>query len=70
MQLYLRESKFGTITVVSGATTYVMLNGKKLGPMFSSEERAIKFASTDAMIARIITPKNTSFGDYILGLSR
>ena len=67
MIVYLRESKFGKIQVLSTGLSYVLLNGEKLKVAFYDDDKAIKFASNDSLLAKNIkTAKNTSFGDFIM----
>jgi hypothetical protein len=71
MIVYLRESKFGKIEVLSAGLSYVLLNGEKLKVSFYDDEKAIKFAGNDSLIAKSIKDaKNTSFGDFIMSFKK
>ena len=67
MVVYLRESKFGKIEVLSEGLSYVLLNGEKLKVSFYDDARAVVFAGNDRLIAKSIKDaKNTSFGDFMM----
>ena len=67
MIVYLRESKFGKIEVLSDGLSYILLNGEKLKVSFYEDDRAVAFAGNDRLIAKSIKDaKNTSFGDFMM----
>ena len=67
MIVYLRESKFGKIEVLSEGLSYVLLDGEKLKVSFYDDARAVAFAGNDRLIAKSIKDaKNTSFGDFMM----